>query len=51
MWIAIIDATGKTRARSVCLIIPRQVKQDEVVPFDLKLPVRVKSGMLLTFAY
>lgn len=51
VWIAVVDAAGKTRARSSDFIIPRQLKQDEVAPFRVKLPIIVEPGMRLKFTY
>ncbi|HEY5514065.1 MAG TPA: hypothetical protein VIK40_10525 [Geomonas sp.] len=51
VWIAAVDAAGKTRARSVCYILSQQIKQDEVAPFSIKLPVLVEPGTLLQFTY
>ncbi|WP_239026958.1 hypothetical protein [Geomonas oryzisoli] len=51
IWIAAVDAAGKTTARNVCFVIPRQVKQDEIFPFSVKLPIAVEPGMLLKFTY
>jgi hypothetical protein len=51
VWIAVIDAAGKAGVRSVCYVIPRQIKLDEVAPFCVKLPVLVEAGTLLQFTY
>lgn len=51
VWVAVTDAAGKRRAQSVCYIIPRQLMQDELAPFHLKLPVSGEPGMLLRFTY
>ncbi|WP_224960777.1 hypothetical protein [Geomonas subterranea] len=51
IWVAAVDAAGKTRGRNVCFVIPRQVRQDEIFPFSVKLPIPVESGMQLKFTY
>ncbi|WP_224983001.1 hypothetical protein [Geomonas agri] len=51
IWIAAVDAAGTTRARKVCFVIPRQVRQDGTFPFSVKLPVPLEPGMLLKFTY
>lgn len=51
VWIAAIDAAGHTMARSVCYILPSQLKQDEVTSFSVQLPVLYKPGQLLRFTY
>ncbi|MBU5613005.1 hypothetical protein [Geomonas azotofigens] len=51
IWIAAVDAAGETRARNVCFVIPRQVRQDGTFPFSVKLAVPVEPGMQLKFTY
>lgn len=51
VWVTVVDAAGSTKARSVCYVIPRQVKQDDIAPFTVKLPAVVEPGMLLKFSY
>lgn len=51
IWIAVVDAAGKAGARSVCYVIPNRLRQDEVAPFCLKLPILVEAGTRLQFTY
>lgn len=51
IWVTAVDAAGKTRARNVCFVIPHQIKQDGIFPFDIKLPIPLEPGMVLKFTY
>jgi len=50
IWVAVVDAAGKAGARSACFI-PHQIRQDEIAPFSVKLPLLVETGTLLRFTY
>jgi hypothetical protein len=51
VWVAVLDAAGKVRVRSVSFVIPRQLNLDETAEFSLKLPVVVEPGTRLRFTY
>jgi hypothetical protein len=51
VWVEVLDAVGKPVARSVSYIIPHEVKQGEIEPFSVKLPVAVPPGTRLRFTY
>ena len=51
IWVAVLDATGKTVGRSVSYLIPYEVKQGDIVPFSLRLPVAAQPGTKLRFTY
>jgi hypothetical protein len=51
VWVETRDASGKTGARSVCFIIPHQLRQDEIASFSITLPVRAEPGTQLRFSY
>ena len=51
IWVAVLDARGKSVARSVSYIIPRQLDLDETAEFSLKLPVPAPPGTKLRFTY
>jgi len=51
VWVALVDAAGKTRARSVAFIIPHQLYQEEIAPFTVRLPVSAEPGSKLRFTY
>ena len=51
IWIAVIDPEGKVLARSMTFVIPNKLNQDEIVDFDVKLPVPVAPGAILRFTY
>jgi hypothetical protein len=51
IWVSALDAKGDTLARSVSFIIPRQLKEDDVVPFSVKLPLAAEPGTELLFTY
>jgi hypothetical protein len=51
IWVAVLDDRGKSVARSVSYIIPRQLNIDESAPFTLKLPVAAAPGTKLRFTY
>lgn len=51
VWVAALDAGGKEIARSASLVIPHQLKQNDIAPFALKLPVAVAPGSKLRFTY
>lgn len=51
VWVAVLDAAGKQKARSVSFIAPHELKQGEVAPFSLTLPVAVSQGTKLRFTY
>ena len=51
IWVAVLDAQGRTVARSVGYIIPPALALDEIAPFSLKLPVPALPGTKLRFTY
>jgi hypothetical protein len=51
VWVALRNPAGKTVARSVAFIIPRQLYQDEIAPFTVRLPVSAEPGSKLHFTY
>ena len=51
IWVAVLDAAGKPAARSVSYLIPQELKQDEIAPFSLRLPVPAPPGTKLRFTY
>lgn len=51
VWIAVLDGSGKATARSVCYVMPHQVRQNESVPFAVNLPLHVEPGAVLKFTY
>ena len=51
VWVAVVEASGKSGKPSVSYIIPNQLKQDEIAPFSVILPVRVEPGTRLLFTY
>ena len=51
VWVAGIDAAGKSGQGSVCYIIPSQLNLGETAAFSVKLPVRVEPGTRLLFTY
>lgn len=50
LWVAALDASGKTVARSAFLV-PHMLRRDEVAPFRVKLPVAAVPGTRLRFTY
>lgn len=50
-WVYGLDPAGNTVAHSASCLIPHQLKQGEVAPFTVKLPVVMEPGMLLRFTY
>ncbi len=51
IWISALDTNGKTLARSVSFIIPQQLKEGDIAPFNVKLPVAAVPGSTLLFTY
>ncbi|GFE60531.1 hypothetical protein [Geobacter sp. AOG2] len=51
IWVSALDTKGKTLARSVSFVIPRQLKEGEIAPFSVKLPVAAIPGTTLLFTY
>ena len=51
IWVAVLDASGKPAARSVSYLIPQEVREGDIVPFSLKLPVPAPPGTKLRFTY
>jgi hypothetical protein len=49
--VALLDAAGKPGVSSVCFIIPRQLRQDQMAPFEIRLPVHAGPGSRLRFTY
>jgi len=51
VWVAVLDAAGKTKAKSVSYINPHELKRGEIAPFSLRLPVPAPPGTKLRFTY
>ncbi|WP_250680697.1 hypothetical protein [Geomonas sp. Red32] len=51
LWVAAAGPDGSVRARAVCYITPHQLRQDELAPFAVKLPLLIEPGDILQFTY
>ena len=51
IWVSALDARGGTVARSASFVIPRQLKEDDIAPFSVKLPLAAEPGTKLLFTY
>lgn len=51
IWVAVLDAEGRVAARSMTFVIPRQLNEDELADFTVKLPLEVLPGTRLRFTY
>lgn len=51
VWVAALDAAGKTLARSVGFLVPNQLRRGETAPFNVRLPVAALPGTRLRFTY
>jgi hypothetical protein len=51
IWVSALDAKGGTLARSVSFVIPRQLREDDIAPFSVKLPLAAVPGTQLLFTY
>jgi len=51
VWVQYRDAEGKTVARAVDLVMPRQLELNAAAPFRVALPTIVPPGGRLVFTY
>ncbi|MBK5276529.1 MAG: hypothetical protein JJE30_15975 [Desulfuromonadales bacterium] len=51
VWVALLDAKGKTLWRSVDFVIPRQMDMNDTSTFSVKLKSAATHGAKLVFTY
>jgi len=51
IWVAAVDERGKTVAKQVSFVIPNQLRENDIAPFSVKLPVEPVRGSKLRFTY
>jgi hypothetical protein len=51
IWVALVDANGKTMRRAVDYVIPRQLTMNDATAFSVKLPAVAPHGAKLVFTY
>ena len=51
VWVEVLDASGKAAVRASCFIIPNRLRQDQMAPFTIELPIPGEPGTLLRFTY
>jgi len=51
IWVAAFDAQGDRLAREACYLVPHQLRQGEMAPFEVRLPLVLAPGTRLEFSY
>jgi hypothetical protein len=51
VWAAVLDGNGTAMGRSMSFIIPVSLREGEIAPFGLTIPVRAVAGGKLQFTY
>ena len=51
VWVALLDANGKTVSRAVDYVVPHRVDMNDTAAFSIKLPVAAPHGAKLVFTY
>jgi hypothetical protein len=51
IWVAVLDASGRTLGRSVGFVIPRSIRLNDKAPFSLTVPAQALPGTKLQFTY
>ena len=51
IWVALLDANGKTVCRTVNFVVPRRLDRDETAAFKVEFPTVVPHGAKFVFTY
>lgn len=49
--VSAINDKAKTVEKSLCYVIPQQLKQDDITTFSMTFPVKLEPGTKLSFSY